>query len=133
MYHRLPGQYIGHGTDSGDIEVTYADSCQENAGIGFQAESQEMCLGSSVSNRIPGFSGEFKNNEDLSVVREDSEGDEGVQAHSQQEISDSSTPSPLDRAAVIDNTGSQCGTPLLPRSSEVVPKSSAEFPRELRS
>ena len=132
-YHRLPGRYIGHGTDSGDIEVTYADSCQGIAGIGFQAESQEICLGSSASNRIPGFSGEFKNNEDLSAGGEDSEGDEGVQAHNQEEISDGSTPSPLDRAAVIDNTGSQCGTPPLPRSSEVAPESSAEFPRELRS
>lgn len=56
-----------------------------------------------------------------------------MQAHNQQEISDSSTPSPLDRAAVIDSTGSQCGTPPLPRSSEVVPESSAEVLRELQS
>ena len=33
-----------------------------------------------------------------------------MQAHNQQEISDSSTPSPLDRATVIDSTGSQCAT-----------------------
>ena len=69
--------------------MTHADSCQGIAGIGFQAESQEMCLGSSVSNRIPGVSGEFKNNEyfyaggEDSEGEEDSEGDTGVQAHNQ--------------------------------------------------
>ena len=92
-----------------------------------------MCLGTSASNCVPGFPGEFKINDDLSARGEDSEGDEGVQTHNQQEISDSSTPSPLNRAAVIDSTGGQCGTPPLPRSSEVAPESSAEFPRVLRS
>ena len=50
----------------------------------------------------------------------------------QQEISDSLTPGPFDRAAVIDRTSGQCGTPPLSRSSEVAPKSSAEFPKKLR-
>ena len=110
-----------------------ADSHQGIAGIGPQTESQEMCLGSSASDRIPGFSGEFKKNEDLSAGGEDSEGDEGVQAHNQQEVSDSLTPSPLDRATVIDSTGSHCGTPPLSRSSEVAPESPAEVWRKLRS
>ena len=90
-----------------------------------------MCLESKESNRIPGFSGEFINNEGLFAGGEGSEGDEGVQAHSQQEVSDSSTPSPPNRAAVIYSTDSQCGTPPLPRSSEVAPESSAEVLKEL--
>ena len=105
MYHCSPGRYTGHGTDSGEIKVTHADSRQGLAALGFK----------SASNQIPGFSGEFKNNEDLSAGGKDSEGDEGVQAHNQQEISDSWTLSPLDRAAVIDSTGSRCATPPLPR------------------
>ena len=56
-----------------------------------------------------------------------------MQTHNQQEVSDSSTPGSFDRAAVIDSTSNQCGTPPLSRSSEVAPKSSAEFPRKLRS
>ena len=132
VYHCLSGRYYGHGTVRRDIEVTYADSCQGVAGSGFQAESQEMCLGTSASNRVSGFPSELENNEDLSARGEDSESDEGVQTHNQQEISDSLTPGPFDRAAVIDNTSGQCGTPSLSRSSEFAPKSSAEFPMECK-
>ena len=46
------------------------------------------------------------------------------------EISDCSILSSLDRAAVIDSTGSWCGTPPLLRSSEVAPENSADIPRE---
>ena len=129
-YHCLSGQYFGHGTVSRDVEVAYADSRQRAAGTGFQAKSQEMCLGTSASNRVSGFPGELQNN---SAGGEDSESDERVQTHNQQEISDSSTPGPFDRATVIDSTSGQCGTPPLSRSSEVAPKSSADFPRKLRS
>ena len=132
-YHRLSGRYVGHGTVSREVDVTYADSCQGVAGTGFQAESQEMCLGTSASNRVSGFPSELENNEDLSAGGKDSESDEGVQTHNQQEVSDSSTPGSFDRAVVIDSTSNQCGTPPLSKSSEVAPKSSAEFPRKLRS
>ena len=128
-YLCLSGRYFGHGTVSRDVEVAYADSCQRAAGTGFQAESQEMCLGTSASNRVSEFPGELQNNEDLSAGGEDSESDERVQTHNQQEISDSSTPGPFDRATVIYSTSSQCGTPPLSRSSEVASKSSADFPR----
>ena len=67
------------------------------AGTGFQAESQEMCLETSASNRVSGFPSEFENNEDLSAGGKDSESN-------QQEISNSSTPGPFDRAAVINST-----------------------------
>ena len=67
------------------------------AGTGFQAESQEMCLETSASNRVSGFPSEFENNEDLSARGKDSES-------YQQEISNSLTSGPFDRAAVIDST-----------------------------
>ena len=68
----------------------------------------------------------------IKLLGPDSESDEGVQTHNQQEVSDSSTPGSVDRAAVIDSTSNQCGTPQLSRSSEVAPKSSSQFPRKLR-
>ena len=46
-------------------------------------------------------------------------------------ISDSSTPGPFDRAAVIDNTSSQCGTPPLSKSSKGCTKELCRNPEEI--
>ena len=74
---RLCGKNAGGGGGWGGVYVNHCyprdkTSRIERLNIWFEAESQEMFSGTSASNRIPGFSGEFKNNEDLSARREDS-------------------------------------------------------------